>query len=204
MLDYLFPGLLIGLSSGVAPGPLMTLVVSQTLRHGFKEGVKVSLAPFLTDIPIIILVMVILSAFKNIDFFLGVVALLGGGFLLYLAYESFTVKSFEIKTENVNPQSIRKGFLTNLLNPSPYLFYFTVGGAFLLQSFNENIFYGVIFIFTFLSTMVVTKIVLAFVVERSRNFFKSTWYKWVNWILGLLLVFYSLKFITDGYNYIFR
>lgn len=203
MLDYLLPGVLIGLSSGIAPGPLMTLVVSQTLRYGFREGAKVAIAPFLTDIPIIVVIMVTLSLFKNIDLFLGIIAFLGASYLLFLAYESFKIKGFEIDSQDVKPQSIRKGFLTNLLNPSPYLFYFTVGGAFILKSFNTNAFYSLLFIGGFLSSMVVTKILLAYIVGRSRNFFKSKAYKVLNWVLGLLLVFYAIKFIQEGFDFIF-
>jgi len=43
-LAYLLPGLALGLSAGISPGPLLTLVMTQTLKHGKGEGVKVSLA----------------------------------------------------------------------------------------------------------------------------------------------------------------
>lgn len=203
MLDYIIPGILIGLSSGIVPGPLMTLVISQTLRHGFKEGAKVAVAPFLTDIPIIVVIIFTLSIFKNIDLFLGIIALLGACFLLYLAYESFTIKGFDVDTKDIRPQSIRKGVVTNLLNSSPYLFYFTVGGVFILKSFNTSILFGVLFILSFLSAMVITKISLSYVVERSRGFFKSSLYLWANRVLGLLLIFYAIKFIQEGFHYFF-
>ena len=203
MFAYLLPGILIGLSAGSTPGPLLTLVISQTIRHGFKEGVKVAIAPFLTDIPIIIIALIALSLVKKIDIFLGIIALLGAGYIVYLAYECFTVKGFEIETKEIRPQSIKKGLLTNVLNPSPYIFYFTVGGAFILKSFNTNMLYGLLFIISFLSTMVLTKIVFAYIVERSRNFFKSTVYKVVNWILGLLLFVYAVTFVQEGLHYLF-
>jgi len=55
MLNFLTIGTLLGLSAGLAPGPLLTLVISETLQHDIKSGVKVALAPFITDLPIIIL-----------------------------------------------------------------------------------------------------------------------------------------------------
>ncbi len=47
----------LGLSGGLTPGPLLTLVVSETLKYGTQAGIKVSLAPLLTDTPIILAVL---------------------------------------------------------------------------------------------------------------------------------------------------
>lgn len=38
MAAYLVSGIVFGLSSGLAPGPLLTLVLTETLRHGKKGG----------------------------------------------------------------------------------------------------------------------------------------------------------------------
>jgi len=45
-------GLGLGLAAGASPGPLLTLVVSSTLARGFGAGLRVALAPVLTDAPI--------------------------------------------------------------------------------------------------------------------------------------------------------
>ena len=46
---------LMGLGEGLKPGPLNTLVISETLQHDWKAGMKVSLSPLITDAPIITL-----------------------------------------------------------------------------------------------------------------------------------------------------
>ena len=38
MLSALAAGFLLGLTAGLAPGPLMALVITQSLRHGTREG----------------------------------------------------------------------------------------------------------------------------------------------------------------------
>lgn len=50
-LDFLFLGIALGLSAGLSPGPLQAIVISETLLKGKKEGIKVALAPLLTDLP---------------------------------------------------------------------------------------------------------------------------------------------------------
>ncbi|NCD26558.1 MAG: hypothetical protein EOL86_13335, partial [Deltaproteobacteria bacterium] len=49
-------GLVLGLSAGLSPGPLLTLMLSETLRHGVRAGLLVAVAPLISDLPIIILV----------------------------------------------------------------------------------------------------------------------------------------------------
>ena len=61
MLQFIATGTILGASAGVAPGPLLTLVVAETLKHNIKEGIKVSLAPIITDMPIIILSLFLLE-----------------------------------------------------------------------------------------------------------------------------------------------
>jgi hypothetical protein len=51
MIHFLTIGIILGLSAGFAPGPLLTLVISETLQHNINSGVKVALAPIITDLP---------------------------------------------------------------------------------------------------------------------------------------------------------
>ncbi|MDP7671975.1 MAG: hypothetical protein QGF21_08525, partial [Vicinamibacterales bacterium] len=48
-------------------------------------------------------------------------------FLSYLAYQSLVFKAPVASLNAQAPGSLRKGMLTNLANPNPYLFWFTVG-----------------------------------------------------------------------------
>ncbi len=42
-------GCVFGLAGRIRPGPTTTLVVAQTLRYGVFDGIKVAVAPLLTD-----------------------------------------------------------------------------------------------------------------------------------------------------------
>ena len=74
-------GLLVGLASGLAPGPLLALVIAQTLRHNVGEGLKVTLAPLLTDLPIIVGALFLLQRVAAVSMLLGALALVGGGYV---------------------------------------------------------------------------------------------------------------------------
>ncbi|OPX60056.1 MAG: LysE type translocator [Methanobacterium sp. PtaB.Bin024] len=89
MIEILIAGIILGLYSGLSPGPLLILVVSQTLKHGSTEGVKVAFAPLITDIPIILITLLLISLISRYNPILGVISIIGGIYLGYMAYESF-------------------------------------------------------------------------------------------------------------------
>lgn len=82
MLSSIASGAILGLSAGLAPGPLLALVITQTLKHSVKEGMRVALAPLVTDAPIIILSLLLLSELKESNRLLGLISLIGGVYVV--------------------------------------------------------------------------------------------------------------------------
>ena len=54
MSEFFLSALAFGLAAGLKPGPLGVVVIQQTLSHGLPGGLKASMAPLITDGPIII------------------------------------------------------------------------------------------------------------------------------------------------------
>lgn len=200
-LAYLLTGLAFGLSAGISPGPLLTLVMTQTLKHGAREGVKVSLAPLLTDLPIIIVVLFILDRLTSLDPVLGAISLFGAGYLLYLGYESLMFKGDMPSDQAEAPHSIRKGIVANFLNPSPYMFWFSIGGPLMLKAFNLSLIAAILFIVPFYCLLVGAKCTVAIVAGRSRHFLRSRTYIYTVRGLGLVLCLFGLLFVKDALVY---
>lgn len=194
----MFSGVIFGLSGGLTPGPLLTLVISETLKHDVKEGIKVAIAPLLTDLPIVLITIVVLSRLENILPLLGVVSLLGSAFLTYLAYESISFKGVDIDLEQERPQSMRKGVIVNFLNPSPYMFWFTIGAPLVLKALNIGVFSAFLFVFGFYVFLVGSKVVVAVVVGKSRFFLKSRNYIYTVRFLGIILLVFAGLFLKDS------
>ena len=200
MLEYLSAGLLLGLAAGFAPGPLLVLVISETLRHGIAAGLKVSIAPLITDVPIILISLIVLNRLAEFKSILGCISIFGGLFILYLGYESLKTKGVEINLSTVKSNSFKKGVITNALNPHPYIFYMTVGTPIIYRSIHHNLLATVSFVGSFLLLLVGSKVILAMVVERSRTFLKGRVYIWVMRILGALLIIFSMVLFRDGFE----
>jgi threonine/homoserine/homoserine lactone efflux protein len=201
-LTLLASGCVFGLAGGFTPGPTTTVVVAQTIRFGFFDGLKVAIAPLLTDAPIIVLSVVLVGQLAQFESVLGVITLVGAAFLIYLAVESFRVRGIEMADETVRPRSIRKGFMANLLNPHPYLFWFVIGAPTLLKAWTASVLAAVLFIIGLYVCLVGSKILIAWLVARSRGFLKSRGYVYVNRLLGVALVVFALLFLRDGLRFL--
>lgn len=200
-ISFLFSGIIFGLSAGLSPGPLLTLVVSETLRFNTKEGIKVSIAPLITDLPIVLAIVFIISQLSDIHPILGAISLLGAIFLAYLGYGNIRFKGVEIDVEQIKPQSLKKGIIANILNPHPYLFWFTVGAPLTIKAAKVGFVSSVLFIIGFYLLLIGSKILVAIVIGKSRRFLTSKSYVYANKFLGILLLIFAILFVWDGLKY---
>jgi threonine/homoserine/homoserine lactone efflux protein len=199
MLTALTAALVYGLTGGLAPGPLLTLVITQTLRHGAKEGVKTSLAPLFTDGPIIAVLLLFLDRIAQIRPLIGAIAIGGVIFLLRLAWESWHSKIPPPSSASGEaPRSILRATLLNFLNPNPYLFWLTAGTPMLLRAWRHSAIAAIAFVTVFFVCLVGSKIVLALIIARSREHVVGKWYVPAMRVLALLLVVFAAVMGKDA------
>lgn len=201
-IHFLTAGIVFGLAAGISPGPMFALVISETLRHNRAEGIKVAFAPLITDIPIVLITLFVLSKLSNSDIALGVIAILGGLFVCYLGYESIKTRGMEVDVRTHKPRSIRKGIMANILNPHPYIFWLTIGATTMLNAYQNGIAALIGFIAAFYVLLVGSKIGIALIVDRSRGFLRNKAYIWTMRILGLILLGFSFFFMRDGLKFL--
>jgi threonine/homoserine/homoserine lactone efflux protein len=198
MINFLVIGTILGLSAGFAPGPLLTLVISETLQHDIKSGVKVALAPIITDLPIIIFTLLILAKLTNFHNILGIISLIGGFFILFMGCESIRTKGIELNLQETKPKSLTKGILANALNPHPYLFWFSVGAPIMTKAMRQDIIAPLAFISCFYVFLVGSKILTALLVGRSKSFLRGNVYIYTMRFLGLVLCILAVALFRDG------
>ena len=198
-LTYIIAGFLLGLT-GLIPGPLLTLVISESLKHGAKAGIRIAASPLITDLPIILAAIFIMSRLANTDYVLGTIAFGGSLFLIYLSFESFSFKGIGADT-NTKPDLIKKGVIANLLNPSPYVFWFTIGAPTIIQAFRQSLYDAILFLFVFYSVLVGSKVVIAVITGKVKNILSSKYYLYLIRFLGVVLFLFALFFIKNGIFY---
>ncbi|MBI5570492.1 MAG: LysE family translocator [Desulfomonile tiedjei] len=195
---FLSAGIALGLSAGFSPGPLTTLVISQALQHGVKEGLKVAMAPFVTDLPIILVSVFALTQLRNSQEILGLISIVGGLVLIYLAYACFRTDKVEMGGDAAQARSLSKGTLVNFLSPHPYLFWLTIGAPKVVEAWGHSPLTAAGFLAGFYSCLIGGKIVLAIVADRSRQLLTGRFYRSVMRILGGALLILAFMLLRDG------
>ncbi len=200
MFTFLSAGIVLGLSAGFSPGPLMTLVICQTIRHGVREGIKVAVAPLVTDLPIILAATVLLTRLAGYHLLLGMISIIGGLFVTLLAWQSFRTVAVESHSGETIPRSLGKVVMVNLLSPYPYLFWLTVDAHMIVKVWVAGPYRAGVFVAGFIICLVGTKIIIAIAAGRSRRFLGGRGYVAIMRLLGLLLLVFAMLLMKDGVN----
>ena len=196
-LELLGAGAAFGLAAGLSPGPLLALVVSQTVRHGPREGLKVAVAPLITDAPIILVTVLVLMRISS-DALLGAVAMVGGAFVAYLGVESIRTTRLETGGDGAPPRSWRQGAMVNALSPHPYLFWVTVGAPILVTAAGGGPAGPLAFLAGFYVCLVGSKVAVALAVGASRGALTGRAYPWIMRVLGALLLLFAVLLVREG------
>lgn len=155
---YIVQGVVYGFAAAVQPGPFQTFLISQTLLKGWQRTLVAALAPLVSDGPIIVLCLLVLSRVPV--WFERFLYIAGGLFILYLAYGAYrSWRNFDPalpSTETGARQSLLKAALMNALSPGPYLFWSLVTGPILLRGWRETPVNGAGFLLGFYLTMIVS------------------------------------------------
>ncbi len=153
---YLLQGIAYGLAAAAQPGPLQTFLVTQAVTRGWRRALINAFAPLVSDGPIILLTLVLLSQLPAwIQRFLYIA---GGLFVLYLAHGAYLAwRNFDERAAQAEPagnQSLFKAALTNILNPAPYIFWSLVTGPILLKGWREAPAFGIALLLGFYVTFI--------------------------------------------------
>ena len=193
IINYILTGLILGITAGISPGPLMAVLISETVKGNIKNGITVSIIPVITDIPLILLTIFILRKFENFHILFNILYLIGGLTLIYFGIKDLFIKKISLNYELSKFSSLKKGIITNLLNPHPYIFWIFIGVPFIIEG---NVYQMVAFIFSFFTGIVGSKILIALTVEKSKSFIESEKYIYIVKISGIILIFFGLILFT--------
>lgn len=168
-MPYLLLGLSLGFSAGIAPGPLLALVIQRSLAGGLASGLRVTLSPILTDLPIIAVAILLVG--KLPPHYLDYLLIVGGLFVIWLGIDAFrhSDAAIDLNRKTDPRQDLLHGALINFMNPHPYLFWAAVGAPTVVRAWRENPFYAVAFVAGFYLTLLGSKMAIAWLFSRAQN-----------------------------------
>lgn len=184
----LVSGIVLGLTLGLSPSPVMTLSISKTIQYGVKEGIKIAFAPLITDLPIALVSILIISRLPNREQYLGGIFIMGALFIARLGIRGIRTKGLDIGPDMKSPDSFKQGVITNFLNPNVYVFWFTIGSVAVVDSWTENPLSSVMYLFGFYTLLIGSRVVLSLVISKSKVFKHPKAYIIAMRVLGLILI----------------
>jgi threonine/homoserine/homoserine lactone efflux protein len=153
MLMYLILGITYAFAAAVAPGPLQTYLISQTLTHGWRRTLPAAFCPLISDGPVIALALLVLI---RVPVWMAQgLRLAGGVFVLYLAWGAArSWRGHDAQAVAPAPSGLLRAVLVNVLNPNVYISWSLVLGPLLLKAWRESSANGVALLAGFYGTMV--------------------------------------------------
>jgi threonine/homoserine/homoserine lactone efflux protein len=197
-------GLSLGLGAGVAPGPLLAVVVRASLEGGFAAGARVAVGPLLTDLPIIAVAVVLAGALP--DAALAALGVAGGVFLLWLGADALRDQPAPVEeaagaiaqpaAPGPRAGSLRRGAAVNLLNPHPWVFWIAVGVPILGDGSAAD---AVLFLVPFYTMLIGAKLVVAAGLGRGRErMLRGSGHRWALRASGALMLAAGVLLIAEA------
>lgn len=199
VLTSLALGAGIGFFAGISPGPVLTLVVSETLRGGWRRGAAVATGPLLADGPIIAVALLVITRVP--PGFVPTISVIGGLFLLYLAVTTgLNSRQARIPREQSARASggLLTGLLARALGPNPYLFWFLVGVPVILQEERASGWSALAFLLGYYSTIVGSNVGLALALHRWLRLLSDRAYRALLLLCSAIMAVYGLLLLGRG------
>ena len=194
-------GIALGLFEGIRPGPLLPMVIRETLTGGWYAGARAASAPIFTDGPLIIVSIFLSGWIAEQPSILFVISLLGAGFLVWFGIDCFRIEAPDPDTaQEAVTGSFRRGVITNLLNPNVYVFWFLIGGPLMASAADEEPLAPVAYALSFLVTIIIVKMAIALIFDRTRGSMSPRAYKIALGICGLGMIGFSAGFLYQAYE----
>lgn len=194
MLTILAAAAVYGLTGGMTPGPTLMVALAHTLEHGWREGAKIILSPLLLEGPRVGILLLIVPRLESFTTVLSVIAFSGAGYLLWLAFDTWRSRppDLSVRTATTSADSWRRGIITNLLNPNPYLFWVTVGTPMLIRAWRIGPAAAGAFIAVFFTCLIGAMALFVMAVARMRDRMVYHTYRIVMRLLSLLLIVFAV------------
>jgi len=203
--------LLVAFSGALVPGPMLTLVISSVAEKGFWTSFFIVVGHSLLELLVVISLFLGVLKYLENPLIVKIIAILGGVFLLYLGVDiiiSIFRKKYIIdfksivKKRTITGKStvivILKGILISLMNPYWYIWWITIGAAFIIKSVEFNIPGISSFYLGHISADFIWYLFIGFLINTGRKFFNQKIYNGILAACSIFLFYLGVRFIIEA------
>lgn len=177
-MESLLLGVALGLFAGMVPGPFLALVATTALQNGLSAGIKVALIPLVTEIPVLLASILVLTQLSRSV--LRWIGLAGGLLVLYIAWRVYR-DARDASLSDRRVESLRGHYLrvalVGVLAPAPWAFWFLIAGPLLLNRWHVSPWHGLAFVCAFFGCFVGMMMLVAWASASGRARMSDRWYR---------------------------
>ena len=203
--------MIVGFSGALVPGPMLTLVISSVAKKGFWTSFFIVVGHSLLEL--VVVISFFLGILKHLEspLITKIIGILGGALLLYIGVDiiiSVFKKKYTIDFKSMLKQRtitgkstgtvILKGILISLMNPYWYIWWISIGAAFLIKSVEFKTLGVSSFYVGHISADFIWYLFIGFLVNTGRRFFNQKIYNSILIACSIFLFYLGIKFIIDA------
>ncbi|MEN6573934.1 LysE family transporter [Methanobacterium aggregans] len=203
MILFAATSFVVGLSGAIVPGPMLTVTISDSMKKGFKAGPMVVSGHIIAEIILIVLI------FAGLGWLIGsstasfIIGTLGGIMLILMGYNitrsSQPVSEVSDYGEVKRYGPVIKGFMTSVSNPYFFIWWATVGCAFMFKGLELAGAVGVLgFIIGHWASDLGWFSTVSFLTSRGSGIMNEKHYKIIMTICGAFLIVLGVYFILSA------
>jgi threonine/homoserine/homoserine lactone efflux protein len=194
----------VGLSGALVPGPMLTVTISDSVKKGFTAGPLVVLGHFLTEIALIILILAGLGWFIGSTKAAFIIGTLGGLVLVFMGY-SISSSSNQLADISGNEKlpmrygPILGGVITSISNPYFFIWWATIGCAFMFKGLELAGIFGLIcFLVGHWSADLSWYSAVSFFTSKGSKIMTDHHYKIIMRVCGIFLIILGIYFVLSA------
>jgi len=196
---------IIAMSGALMPGPVLTVTISESSKRGFWAGPQVVLGHGILEVILLALLVAGFARWINEPLFLGLVGVIGGGFLLWMSL-GMLKEVRELKLDlsaqrGFSGGPVAAGIVTSLSNPYWILWWATIGLGYVLVSMKWGVVGVVVFFAGHILADLLWYSVISFLVSRGRRYINLAVYRGIVGTCAVVLMAFGLYFSASGINY---
>lgn len=195
----------VGLSGAVMPGPLLAVNISEAARQGFRAGPLLVLGHAIVELLLVVALAWGLSEVLGKSLVAGVIGVLGGLFLLGMAFALLRRARQAALPLEINPRSVRRGrwllitgAVVSVANPFWLMWWATVGTTWVLLSLTAGTIGVVVFYLGHVLSDLGWYSLVSLVVARGRRLISPRVYQGLLVFCGVALIGLGFYFVVSG------
>lgn len=199
-------GFIMGLTGAMAPGPLLTVTISESTRRGGIVGPMVILGHGILELALLLLIVLGVANFLNNTIFFALISLAGGIILVSMGVStirglSHYSLSAETGSDKAGMHPVLSGIVISLSNPYWFIWWITVGMGYVIFARKFGV-YGILAFFAghILSDLLWYSFV-SYGVQFGGKYMSLRIIKGVLLVCSIFLILFGVFFILKGYNF---